>query len=210
MSVPNVYGPQTFGEKLEDRLFNDATSSASQSGYIDTQRKSFSESLGEWWRNVSGARAADEFSASEAQKQRDFEERMSSSAYQRAVADMAAAGLNPGMMYSSGGGPASTPSGASAHGTASGSGGLIGLVGRMAMIAISRGLANRIFSSVNGAPSVPGATSAAKKSLHEVSNMFKPDALDEAHRISHAVRRAYRQEIADEKFNDILSSLYRR
>lgn len=55
-----------------------------------------------------------EFNSAEAEKQRSFEEEMSSTAYQRSVADMKEAGLNPAMMYANGGQGASTPTGSSA------------------------------------------------------------------------------------------------
>lgn len=62
------------------------------------------------------------FNMNEAQKDRDFQERLSNTAYQRAVVDMRKAGINPILAFQQGG--ASTPSGASSSvsGSSSGSG----------------------------------------------------------------------------------------
>ena len=73
--------------------------------------------VGELGNNVSGVTSQNQFASQEAEKQRAWEKMMSDTSYQRAVADMKAAGLNPAMLYASGGNGASTPSGASANGS---------------------------------------------------------------------------------------------
>lgn len=64
--------------------------------------------------NLTGAeREANQFTADEAQKQRDWEAEMQNTAYQRQVVDMQKAGVNPALAMSNG--QPSTPSGASAQ-----------------------------------------------------------------------------------------------
>lgn len=116
--------------------------------------------FGKTWNDLSGTTSNNQFNAAEAekarlfnsaeaQKQRDFEMMMSNTAYQRAAADMKAAGINPASLGGNGAASAaSTPSGSSAtgeaaHASAPGNGGLLGV----AMDAIGMALKLKFLSS---------------------------------------------------------------
>lgn len=62
--------------------------------------------------------AQQQFNAEQAALNREWQERMSNTAYQRGTADMIAAGLNPAMMYGGTAQSASTPSGSAASSAA--------------------------------------------------------------------------------------------
>lgn len=84
------------------------------------------DAVGNWIKGVSGSGLTNaeiqqnDWNALQAQEQRAWTEQMDNTKYQRQTADMAAAGLNPAMMYGQGY-SASTPSGASASGGDAGS-----------------------------------------------------------------------------------------
>lgn len=95
--------------------------------------------IAKWWRSATGQelsgaqQEANAFSAQQAEVQREYETQMSNTAYQRQVADMKNAGINPALMYGGSASGASTPSVASPASVDPGQPGLnpIGLLGQI-------------------------------------------------------------------------------
>lgn len=102
-----LLGPGQSRQSLEQNI---ATSIAADQYYkansaIMAQQNAF---------NAQQAEIAREYNSAEAAKDREFQERMSSTSYQRAVSDMQAAGLNPVLLAQRSSG-ASTPGGSVAR-----------------------------------------------------------------------------------------------
>jgi len=91
-------------------------------------------SIGGMFQAQQGAEEQNEANSAQAQRQMDFQERMSNTSWQRGMADMRNAGLNPIFAYKSGG--ASTPNGAMAVMQNEGAAGVDGF-SRMANSAIA-------------------------------------------------------------------------
>lgn len=103
-----------------DRYYNSAIAELeySKNNELLDKQNAFNASEAEKARKFNSEEAAKarEFNAFQAELQRQYEQNMSSSAYQRAFEDARKAGLNPYILYDNG--SASTPSGAAASGSA--------------------------------------------------------------------------------------------
>lgn len=131
--------------------------------------QSFSDAFGRTINNFSGATAKMQYESSEAQKNRDWQEYMSNTAYQRQIADMKAAGINPASINADG---ASTPTGAQGHASQGQSSGLMTFLAGLARSAIGAVMTKKMIEAGTSDRSeyrkMMGEYYSAKQALAEV------------------------------------------
>jgi len=124
-----------------------------------------------WWKKITGGDIEKGSNIAMSQVDRDFQERMSNTAYQRAMQDMKGAGINPALLYGNAS-PASSPSGSKAYNPPSQTGQLIGLIASLLLTGSKIATSAISASKKVGAPLVQVATAKEASNPHS----WMPDA----------------------------------
>lgn len=93
---------------------------------------------------------ANQFESQQAERQMAFQQQMSNTQYQRGVADMQNAGLNPALMYGNGASGASSPAGAMAASESPSQLDPVGLIGQIANLQLLRAQRKNIEADTRG------------------------------------------------------------
>lgn len=125
--------------------------------------------IGNLMNDISGATAQNEFNAQQAQIEREWQEQMRKTAYQDTVADMKAAGLNPAMLYASGGNATGTPTGATAH---NGTGMAMNMVGQLASFVNSINSARQVDTITKTNELTGGSANKIYRSVANIASML--------------------------------------